>query len=76
MSYSRFLEALWSEQRAAGLNDGSLADRLGISSATVSQLKSGGRAPGRRVITAVLREFPALVGYLLQQPEAFRHRRV
>lgn len=52
------------------LSDGALANHLGVSRATVSLLKSGGRAPGRRFIEAVLRQYPALATALVPDEEA------
>ena len=65
MPDNQFLEAVWRQQAEEGLSDVELARRLQMSQSTISRLKGSSRAPGLDFINAVLREWPALVGYLL-----------
>lgn len=61
-----FLMRLWTAAAEAGLNDKQLAAALGVSSPTVSRLKSGQLARGRRgglslrVVASAVERFPAL----------------
>lgn len=65
-----FLARLWATATSAGLNDTQLAARLGVSSPTISRLKSGHIARRQRgglslrVVSAAVKHFPDLGFYL------------
>lgn len=69
MAQSHLLRELFKWQDDQELTDKQLAMRLGVSWATVSRLKHGQRKVGPEVQRAILREVPALVGYLVLPEE-------
>ncbi len=55
------LSALWERQRACGLTNAALAQRIGVHEATISRLKRGRRdQPHLRTVLLIVRAFPEL----------------